>query len=252
MRDYIMLRKNIKSILTFLEGIARKHNIDLNRLIDKELLIPTPLGYIIYKTNDPQYLKYRPGEILITKHNGKSPFKNRIVKLYHEYLHKYWKLKNMDILIGLPCTSVKPYKRSVTHRMMNSYVNKLSKECKLNIEIISISEPMLIVPQRYEEIFPLSNYDFPPKLMDDNEKNYMIEELTKLIPKVLRSVKYEAIFILPRHHYNIVSNVVKMLEYRGKRKYLKKIKLIPYGRLAFKTLYETYYYIYKKYCMRRT
>jgi len=248
--------KNRKSILLELKKLAQEKNLDLSKLIDYETGSPTPLGYIIYKTKDLKYLNYKPGEVLIRKQDGNSPFNDRIVQIYHEYLRTLWKPRKVDVRIGLPCTSIKPYSKSVTHRMMNYYVNTLRTKCKLKVEIISISEPMLIVPQKYEELFPLSNYDFPPKLMEPHEKEQMITMLANVLPKVLRTTKREVIFVLPQHHYDIVTRALNILNIN----YLTgldqvtgdndnyKIKIIGYGRLAFRTLHEIFIYLCNKYC----
>ncbi len=231
----------ISDALSFLEYIARGVGIDSSRLIDYEAGIPTPLGYIVYKTRDTRYLKYRPGEIVIRKVPGYPIFEDPIVKLYHEYLSRIWIPRNYDVLIGLPCTGIKPYKKSVTHKMMNAYLRRLNDECGVHGGIVSVSEPMLIVPQEYEELFPLSNYDFPPKLMTKDERNLMIKKISGILPKIISNIKSKIVFVLPRHHYSIVKASLEILETRGNNASItERVELIGYGRLAFKTMKKVY------------
>ena len=210
-----------------------------------------PLTYILnyyrYEKRDEERIKYilslSPGNIVIRKDNhlSQSPFKHPDVTLYHKYLLNVWEPRFSDYSILMPCTQVKPYSKSVTHRMMISYINSLRKYNCL-VELYSISEPMIIVPYEYEELYPLANYDFPPKLMVEWEKELMANLLSKALVKIVKYTKYEVIAVLPRHHRSILERSLALLN--GEMK--EKIIVIDYGRLAFKTLRYVYDMLFKK------
>jgi len=215
------------------------YKISLKDLYDEVLDIPTPLGYILSETGDYSILKYKPGDIVISKFNGQSPFNHVHVRLYHKYLKNLWNPSKMDFCVIMSCTRKKPYHSSITHKTMIHYLELIRNKYYVNIDLFSISEPMLIVPLRYEHLYPLANYDFPPKLMEKWEKDFMIKEIAKILPKIISSTKHKVIFILPKHHYKIVSSAIEVINNASK----EKITMYPYGRLAFKTLRKVYEYI---------
>ena len=190
------------------EARLRGFEVDLGELYDFELSVPTPLGFILYRTCDFSILKYKPGDIVIYKYDGVSPFKHDHVKLYHDYLKDIWRPVSADFYVLMPCTRVKPYSKSVTHKMMKYYIMRL-RERGVSVELCSVSEPMLLVPLRYEHLYPLANYDFPPYLMNIDEKKLMIDKLSELIPRLSEVTKEKIVAVLPRHHYSILSEASK-------------------------------------------
>ena len=235
----------INELRNILDLVARKgYRIDKSRLINNDGT-PTPLGYILLsyyskKQYDKIYqiINYKPGEIVLIKTDGYPIFTYPDVVLYHEYLEKIWRPRYTDYKILLPCTGVKPYKKSITHRMMKNYAKRLIG-MGIMVGIYSVSEPMLIVPEEYEEMYPLSNYDFPPRLMTREEKELMITKLAKILPKLASSTRYNVIAVLPRHHMQIVQKALELLN----NNYSEKFVLFKYGRLAFRTLRMVYEYI---------
>lgn len=251
-----MTREDICTlIIKHLEQLlSRKRNfsVDLKThcIEVQKRLIPSPTLYIAYKTGNINVLSYHPGQIIIKKekNTSMSPFNHEHVKLYHEYLNRVWTPPTVTLNVFMPCTQKKPYRTSVTHRMMLHYLHKLNSE-GIETMLYSISEPMLIVPYNLETFYPLSNYDFPPKLMNSLEKSIMIEKLRMLLPRFMKSAQ-KNIFILPRHHADIVLLALDRHSYsnientKGKKENIINIDgrtvLIGYGRLAFKTLRSTY------------
>jgi len=211
-----------------------------------------PLTYIInyysHVKKDKDKVQYilslSPGDIVIRKDNdspSESPFKHPDVILYHKYLLDFWQPKISDYSILMSCTKIKPYSKSVTHRMMINYINNLKKHNCL-VELYSISEPMIIVPYEYEELYPLANYDFPPKLMEEWERELMARLLSKVLTKVIYHTRKEIIAVLPKHHRNILEKSLTLLDKMIK----SKIIVIDYGRLSFKTLRHVYDVLLKK------
>jgi len=123
----------------------------------------------------------------------------------------------------------------VTHKMMKYYIMKL-RERDISVELCSVSEPMLLVPLRYEQLYPLANYDFPPYLMEVDEKKLMINKLSELIPKLSKVTSKKIIAVLPKHHYSILNEA-------SKKAHCSNLLLIKYGRLAFRTLKSVYEYV---------
>lgn len=219
----------------FCEAKERGFNVKYKDLYDDEVGTLTPLGYILYMTNDYNILKHVPGDIVIKKGDGSSPFYHQHVILYHDFLRKVWKPSKADFYIFMSCTRVKPYSKSITHKMMLKYVQKLNDQ-GIKAEIFSISEPMLIVPQRYEHLYPLANYDFPPRLMENWEQKIMISEIAKLLPKLTMNVEKMIVAVLPKHHYNIMSSALNGINNYDR----EKIMLLSYGYRPFRALRKTY------------
>ncbi len=213
----------------------------------KNLTFSNPYEFFkYYYTNvirDERRIKFidtiKPGQIVIIK-NGKdeSPFEHPDVKAYHDFLRYYWKPKTSYFSILMPCTEIKPYRLSTTHKMMLRYVTLLNDMgCKTSL--YSISEPMIIVPYEFEEYYPLSNYEFPPKLMENWEKELMADLLSQVIPKIVRSTRYRIVALLPKHHMSIL---IRALEKIGDNNgcIKEKLLLLKYGRLAFRSLKNVY------------
>ncbi len=157
----------------------------------------------------------------IIKKEGLDLFKHPIVRKWYDFFLNNWN-SNKRIAFLLPCTSVKPYNRSPTHKLAYS----VAKE-KDYIQFYSVSEPMLLVPREYEECYPFNSYDYPPSMMTEEEKQEFIDLLSIMLKKI--SSQHERIVaVLPKHHYNIVS--------KASEKANIKIELHPYGRLSFRTI----------------
>lgn len=158
----------------------------------------------------------------IIKRDGEDPFKHPVVKKWHEILLNNWKSEK-EYAILLPCTSVKPYHLSPTHKIAYS----VAKGFEDKIQFYSVSEPMLLVPREYEDCYPFNSYDYPPSKMTSEEREEFVELLGKAFIKV-STMHSRLVAILPKHHFQIAkkaSDEVKV-----------NIEFYPYGRLAFKTI----------------
>jgi predicted RNA-binding protein len=151
-------------------------------------------------------------------------FEHPIVKIWYNYFLNFWKSSKPFALL-LPCTSVKPYSLSATHKLAYSILRKHNIENV--IQVYSVSEPMLLVPKELEECYPFNSYEYPPKLMTEKEREKFILLLT--IPlKKLEEMHTRIVAVLPKHHYNIVNKASQIAKV--------KVILIPYGRLAFQSI----------------
>ncbi|BFH72337.1 DUF5591 domain-containing protein [Sulfurisphaera javensis] len=160
----------------------------------------------------------------IVKKDGEDPFKHPVVRKWHEILLNEWKSEK-EYAILLPCTSVKPYYLSATHKLAYS----IMKGFEDKIQFYSVSEPMLLVPREYEDCYPFNSYDYPPSKMTMEEKEEFVELLSKALLKVSKMHSH-IVAILPKHHYQIVKRASELVNVN--------VELHPYGRLAFKTIGE--------------
>ncbi|GEM_PF-2149513 len=241
---------------------AREGKLDVPALqhhcikVAGDYLLPSPALYIAMSTGNFEVLSYEPGRIVIRKEReGPSPFNHPHVRLYHEYIKSIWRPPRVLVNVFMPCTQRKPYQRTVTHKMMLHYIDELRRR-GIEATLYSISEPMLVVPYRLEKYYPLSNYEFPPKLMESWEKKLMIMKLRDLLPRFLRTALLN-VFVLPRHHASIVLAAllnngcdVGCHDRRGNDYGIgdsddtvemgEATLLVRYGRLAFKSLRKAY------------
>jgi len=158
----------------------------------------------------------------VVKRDGEDPFKHPVVKKWHEILLNDWK-SYKDFVVLLPCTSVKPYHLSPTHKIAYS----IMKGYEDIVQFYSVSEPMLLVPREYEDCYPFNSYDYPPSLMTSEEKEEFVELLSKALLKI--STMHKVIVgVLPKHHFAITKRALELANV--------KIELYPYGRLAFKSI----------------
>lgn len=160
-------------------------------------------------------------------------FKHPVVTKWHEYFMNRW-ISYKKIALILPCTAVKPYSLSPTHKVAYSIIKKRGLESY--VQIYSLSEPMLLVPKELEECYPFNSYDYPPRIMTQQEKEEFVYLLIKPLKKISK-MHEQIIAILPRHHYNILKKASELSDVN--------IKLYSYGKLAFKTISDVISSIFK-------
>ncbi len=223
-----------KLITDFLSNYCYLNGLVSNYFIN-DLVMPS--AYLAWKFHDCSVLNIPPGEVVISKYLISNIFEHPHVKAYHEWFLRIWSLgMSIDYIWLMPCTSKKPYVRSVTYKMVKYYVKRL-KEVGINVELIAVSEPMGLVPIEFCTYYPVANYDYPPRLMDENDRELMITLLIRLFKKLLKmSIRNYIVATLPKHHARILNNVIERLGEKIK----EKVILVPYGRKTFKTLRKVY------------
>ena len=158
----------------------------------------------------------------IVKRDGEDPFRHPVVREWHKILLDEWK-SDKQYAVLLPCTSVKPYHLSPTHKLayavMRGYEDK--------VQFYSVSEPMLLVPREYEDCYPFNSYDYPPSSMTSEEKEEFVELLSRALLRISTMHK-NIIGVLPKHHFEITKRASELTNV--------EMELHPYGRLAFKTI----------------
>ncbi|MEM1627281.1 MAG: DUF5591 domain-containing protein [Sulfolobaceae archaeon] len=163
-------------------------------------------------------------KVKLVKSRDIDLFQHPIVRSWHNYILYKW-FSNKPYALLLPCTSIKPYSLSRTHKAAYSILKKSGRESE--VQVYSISEPMLLVPREFEECYPFNNYDYPPHLMSDEEKEEFISLLIEPLKRISGMHK-KVLGVLPKHHYEIVKKASEIAKLN--------IELIAYGRLPFKSI----------------
>ena len=122
---------------------------------------------------DPRLIALTPTELL-------KVWREPITQNYFTTLFNEWKPDpQKNILLFLPCTSVKPYSES---NLYKTILEKLEKENIRNqIQIITISDLFACVPEQYERWYPITSYECPPMIsgiidkdLEFNQEDYSI------------------------------------------------------------------------------
>lgn len=179
------------------------------------------------KESAEQLLSIPPG-LKVLKNCSQNLFEHPHVKLWHRFLLDYFDPRycGRKYSIILPCSSVKPYRMSATHRIVDSTLSKtgLSKD----VQVYVLSEPMIVVPRELDIYYPFANYDYPVKELKPVYRDRFVELLSIIIPKLAYHSKIVA--VLPKHHLSIL---LDSIERSGVN---LNVDIIHYGRRAFQSV----------------
>ena len=182
---------------------------------NKKKFILTPYGYYIltalnqgrniFKTIQNIYIP--PGKTII---HGKDLFKRREIVSYHNFMYNYlsnYSYSDSTILI-LPCSLKKPYSISFMRKKIYAMLKKTNKLNKQKIEIITMSEPLVLVPRYFETYYPAANYDLPPKKLTETDIEIYKYHLKKMLNIIINQVPRKIVYTLPRFHKRIFEEVL--------------------------------------------
>ncbi len=79
-------------------------------------------------------------------------FRARLIERYRPPTSK-------EVLLVVPCSRTKPYRRSRTHRRFAQAWEGLSRAERLHV--VSVSSPIGLVPRELEDVYPARQYDIP-------------------------------------------------------------------------------------------
>ena len=168
----------------------------------------------------------KPGEIVLKNNRYCNLFEHKHVVYWHNFLinvfHSKYTSKNYALI--LPCSSVKPYRVSPIHRMIDKYLSVYGIQDMVQVYILS--EPMILVPRELDIYYPFANYDYPPKELDPKYRDKFVDILSIVLEK-LKNHKYILAF-LPKHHKSILNDALK------KCRYCVNIEFFDYGKKAFR------------------
>lgn len=168
-------------------------------------------------------LNVEPGTVVLS--GGSELFNHRHVVLWHRFLINYLPKFVKKIVLLLPCSRVKPYRESPTHRIAWSRISRAGVQDK--VSILVLSEPMILVPRELDTLYPFANYELPPQALDDEGRDLMAGILRKALEALSRNVVV-IVATLPRAHQEVFE--------RASRGLSIDIVLVPYGRKAFRSI----------------
>ena len=82
-----------------------------------------------------------------------------VVRFRERFLVRYRPPKSKRILLMVPCSETKPYRRSPSHRRFLRALDGLRGLER--VHIVSVTSPLGLVPRELEDIFPAAQYDVP-------------------------------------------------------------------------------------------
>lgn len=90
-------------------------------------------------------------------------------------------------LLLIPCSAVKPYSMSKTHRILHSRISPYLN----GLQELIVTSPLGLVPRELENFFPARNYDIPVTGYWFDEEKKMLK---KLAEEYFREKKYDNVF----------------------------------------------------------
>jgi archaeosine synthase len=140
-----------------------------------------------------RFMDYRPKEIVSA--NVEGLYRPEIVN----YRRMVVKMKQTaENLLLIPCSAVKPYSSSKTHRILHSFI----KSHLSGIQEVIVTSPLGLVPRELESLFPAMYYDIPVTGHWFDEEKRILYELSR---EFFNGKKYSNIFyILPKQEGQLV------------------------------------------------
>ena len=176
-----------------------------------------------------------PGTIVLRSSVNGDLFKHPHVVLWHRFLLEHFTPEPKPFALILPCTSIKPYRLSPTHRIADSRLARLGLKDVVSIYVIS--EPMVLVPRELDIYYPFANYEYPPKHLNLESRRMFVDILSKVLRKL--RIHRAIVAVLPQHHRSILLEALTRV---GKE---IAIEVIPYGRKAFNTISKAVDMLYR-------
>ena len=184
--------------------------IDPYRYFNYDEVALTPISYTYYhhyqqnNPSDPFLALTFPGRIVL---RGKGLFFNDYVRVYHEFIVRYWRpLGGKRVALFTPCSSVKPIPRS----FMNVKVDGVLRRYGLGnyVDRFIVSEPLVLIPYEFAYYFPAAHYDYHPSLLTSEERRVYVELLRRVIEDKIAKNYGKIVYFLPRFHRRIFEEAV--------------------------------------------
>ncbi|MEM1645833.1 MAG: DUF5591 domain-containing protein [Ignisphaera sp.] len=174
-----------------------------------------------------QIIEIPPG-VKILKNGIKNLFEHPHVVLWHNFLLSYFdpKVCGKPYAIIMPCSSIKPYRLSPTHKILDSLLIKNGVTDYVQVYILS--EPMILVPRELDIYYPFANYEYPVQELTPQYREKFIELLSAVLPKL----KYhrKIVVVLPKHHLSVFWDSLERVGGES------NVIIIEYGRKAFQSV----------------
>ncbi len=178
-------------------------------------------------SNEIEFAFSVPPGAIVLRGSARELFRHRHVALWHRFLVEEFPKYVRKVVLLLPCSRVKPYRLSPTHRIA---LSRISKSGALNeISLLALSEPMVLVPSELDIYYPFANYDLPPQSLDRESREIMVEILSSVLDEISWKIK-ALVATLPSIHESILREALEALSISV------KTEIIPYGSRAFKSV----------------
>jgi len=171
-------------------------------------------------------LEIEPGRIVL-RGSARELFTHPHVVLWHRFVVEELPKHVSRVVLLLPCSSIKPYSLSPTHRIAMS---RLSRRGVLErVSVLVLSEPMVLVPIELDVYYPFANYDLPPRALDDESRRTMVMILARALERMRERV-CTIVATLPRAHLAVFREACAIARVRD------RVREVPYGALAFRSV----------------
>lgn len=141
-----------------------------------------------YDFFEPRTPLLRAGPLYTT--SKESLERPEVERFRRRIISRYRKPDSARILVILPCSAVKPYSDSKTHRILESALMRVRNRHAVH-EVI-LTSPLGVVPRELERVYPAAQYDLPVTGHWDEDEKLMIREVATAL--VERS-RYDAIVL---------------------------------------------------------
>lgn len=183
---------------------------NLRNYVEKKS-ITNPLYVSILRNIDMNYFKFLEEQVPVVSYKTiyatcvESFNRSEIKRFQDRVINRYYKPRCVKILLLLPCSAIKPYSFSKSHKFFRKMI--LASNNPDIIHELIITSPLGIVPRELELVYPASNYDIPVTGVWSEDEKLMIKTLLK---KYLSKNKYEKIIIhLPEGIISFIKDIVK-------------------------------------------
>lgn len=117
---------------------------------------------------------------------------------YFRWMAKY--VADVKKVFLTPCAATKPICYSMMHRgIYQKFITAYGE----GSEILVVSEPVTLI--RYRDLYLLKNaflYDFPPKMLSPESREFFVKRLKRLLSgKIISGC-------LPRHHASLINDAI--------------------------------------------
>jgi archaeosine synthase len=123
------------------------------------------------------------------------------VKRFRErFLQRYHPPPSKRVLLVVPCSETKPYRRSPSHRRFTNALEGLAPLER--VHLVSVTSPLGLVPRELEDIYPARHYDIP---VTGDWSELERDSVSRALDHLLASGAYSSVvFHLGREEYSFL------------------------------------------------
>ena len=191
--NYIMLIDEIRRVRNAIITGSLRELVELR-------VHSTPSLTAVLRILDHNHYRYLEERTPITKQNQliattkEAIYRPEIRRFQQRVINRYQKPKSTKVLLLLPCSAIKPYSFSKSHKLFRETLLTMKNPNILH-EVI-ITSPLGVVPRELELTYPASNYDIPVTgIWDEDEKTIIKNILQRYL---MRNVYDKVIIHLPQ------------------------------------------------------